>query len=101
MKRIKPVIAALLLPAFFAAPFAAFAAEGEKDKDAKQKPYPLDTCVVSGEKLGEMGKPYAYEYKGREIKFCCKDCVKDFNKDPDKYIKKLDEAAAKAKNDKK
>jgi hypothetical protein len=67
------------------------------DKESKIKPYPLDTCLVSGEKLGEMGKPYVYEYKDREIKFCCKNCVKDFNKDTAKYIKKLEEAEAKAK----
>ncbi len=97
MKKLKTIVAALLLPAFCLSPFAGLAAEGEKGKDSKEKPYPLETCVVSGEKLGEMGKPYAYEYKGREIKFCCKDCVKDFNKEPDKYIKKLDEAEAKAK----
>lgn len=60
---------------------------------AKPRPYPLDTCVVSGEKLGgEMGKPYVFTYEGREIKFCCKGCMKDFKKDPAKYLKKLDEA---------
>jgi len=61
-------------------------------------PYPLKTCVVSGEKLGgDMGGPVLYSYQGREIKFCCKDCRKDFDKDPAKYIKKLEEAEAKAK----
>ena len=61
-------------------------------------PYPLKTCVVSGEKLGgDMGGPVLYSYKGREIKFCCKDCRKDFDKDPAKYVKKLEEAEAKAK----
>ncbi len=61
-------------------------------------PYPLKTCVVSGEKLGgDMGAPVPYSYKGREIKFCCKDCRKDFDKDPAKYIKKLEEAEAAAK----
>ena len=44
-----------------------------------------------------MGKPVTYSYQGREIKFCCKDCRKDFDKDPAKYIKKLEEAEAKAK----
>lgn len=53
------------------------------------KPYPLTTCVVSGEKLGEMGKPQQLVYQGQEMKFCCKDCVKDFQADPDKYLKKL------------
>ena len=65
--------------------------------DKKLKPYPLKTCVVSGEKLGEMGDPYVWEYQGRQIKFCCEGCVKDFKKDPAKYLKMIDEAEAKAK----
>jgi len=96
MKLLK-LASALVLTAALLAPSLASAAEKEKDKDKKPKPYPMDTCVVSGEKLGEMGKPYVHEYKGREIKFCCKDCLKDFNKDPDKYIKKIEEAEAKKK----
>lgn len=63
--------------------------------DAKAKPYPLDKCIVSDEKLGEMGKPFVFTYEGQEIKLCCKSCQKDFKKDPAKYLKKL-EAAAKA-----
>ena len=67
------------------------------DADSKAKPYPLDKCVVSDEKLGEMGKPYVFKHEGREVQLCCKDCLKDFKKDPAKYMKKLDEAEAKAK----
>ena len=67
------------------------------DKAAKAKPYPLEKCVVSGEKLGEMGKPVTLTYKGQEMKFCCKDCVKKFNKDPKKYLKKMAEEAKKQK----
>lgn len=58
---------------------------------SKAKPYKLDTCIVSGDKLGEMGKPVVFQYKGQEIKLCCKDCRKDFDKDPAKYLKKLEE----------
>ena len=60
------------------------------------KPYPLKYCLVSGEKIGEMGKPAALIYKGQEIKFCCKDCIKEFKKDPKKYMKKLAEAQKKS-----
>jgi YHS domain-containing protein len=60
-------------------------------EDAKQvNPYPLKTCLVSGEKLGSMGKPYAMTYKGQQVQFCCKGCVKDFNKEPDKFLAKMD-----------
>jgi YHS domain-containing protein len=61
-------------------------------KAVKAKPYPLKTCIVSGEKLGEMGDPVILIYKGQEMKFCCNGCVKDFKKNPDKYLKKLAEA---------
>lgn len=67
-------------------------------KGVNIKPYPLKTCVVSGDVLGgEMGKPVTNYYQGQQIIFCCKDCVTDFNQDPRKYLKKLAEEAAKAK----
>ena len=91
MKTLKTLTLAVLLSAL--AGSVSFGA----DKETKDKPYPLDKCVVSDEKLGEMGKPVEYVHEGREIKFCCKDCIKDFKKDPAKYVKKLEEAEAKAK----
>jgi YHS domain-containing protein len=63
--------------------------------DSKAKPYPLDTCIVSGEKLGEMGAPFVFTYEGQEIKLCCKSCKKKFDKSPETYLKKLSEAPAK------
>jgi YHS domain-containing protein len=58
---------------------------------AAQKPnYKLTTCVVSGEKLGEMGDPVDYLYGTRLVRFCCKDCVKDFNKTPAAFLAKLE-----------
>ncbi len=53
--------------------------------------YPLEKCIVTGEKLGEMGDPVVKNYDGREVKFCCKMCVKGFEKDQAKWMKKLDE----------
>ncbi|MDX2081279.1 MAG: hypothetical protein SFU53_10885 [Terrimicrobiaceae bacterium] len=60
--------------------------------DATPKPYPLTTCVVSGEGLDSMGKPVIFTYEGQEVKLCCKQCKKDFDKDPAKFIKKIQEA---------
>jgi hypothetical protein len=60
--------------------------------EAAAKPYPLEKCIVSDEKLGGMGKPYVFTHEGQEIKLCCKSCLKDFNKEPAKYLKKLDTA---------
>jgi YHS domain-containing protein len=93
MKALRTLIAAILVASFLT-PVCGLADDKKSDK---LKPYTLKTCVVSGDKLGEMGDPFVYAYKGREIKFCCKGCLKDFNKEPDKYIKKIEEAEAKAK----
>jgi YHS domain-containing protein len=49
---------------------------------------------VSGDKLGEMGKPYVFVYQDQEVKLCCPNCKKDFDKDPAKYLKKIQDAAA-------
>jgi YHS domain-containing protein len=57
------------------------------DTNASATPDLLTTCPVSGEKLGEMGKPFTFTYKDQEVKLCCKGCKKDFDKDPEKYLK--------------
>lgn len=73
-------------------------AAGLRAEDKPSAPaYPLTTCVVSGETLGEMGKPIDYIYKeegkpDRLVKFCCKMCVGKFKKDPAKYLALLDAA---------
>ena len=56
--------------------------------------YPLKTCVVSGEKLGEMGPPVVINYKGTEVRFCCNSCPKKFYKNPEKYLAKLKNPAS-------
>jgi hypothetical protein len=67
--------------------------------EKKVKPYPLDTCVVSDEKLGAdpSMKPHVFTHEGREIKLCCKSCLKDFKKDTAKYVAKIEAAEKKAK----
>ena len=94
MKALKFLIVAVLAVSFCTAALTAVAAD---TNSVKLKPYTLKTCVVSGDKLGEMGDPFVYAYEGREIKFCCKGCVKDFKKEPAKYIKLIEEGEAKAK----
>jgi YHS domain-containing protein len=89
MKMIKNISALVLTAAVLATPLAGFAADSKPDK--------MTTCPVSGEKLGEMGKPVVFDYKGQEVKLCCKDCRKDFDKDPAKYIKKIQDADKPAK----
>jgi hypothetical protein len=92
MKQLKAIMGGVLTAALLAAPLTGLGAEAKKPA----KPYTLKTCVVSDEKLGGMGDPYVFTYKGREIKLCCKGCLKTFDKDPAKYIKKIEEAEKKA-----
>ena len=70
---------------------------GEDAKKEKIKPYTLDACAVCGMKLADMGKPYVFDYKDREIKVCDKSEAGDFKKDPAKYIKQIEAAEAKGK----
>jgi YHS domain-containing protein len=66
--------------------------------EAKAQPDLLKTCPVSGDKLGEMGKPFIFTYKNQEVKLCCGGCKKDFDKDPEKYIAKIRAADKAGKN---
>lgn len=65
--------------------------------DKPAKPYPLETCAVSGEKLGEMGDPFVFVHKGQEIQLCCKNCQSDFEKDAGKIMAKIAKANKKVK----
>ncbi len=48
---------------------------------------PVNTkCPVSGE---DIDPSKTVVYKGQTIAFCCPDCIKAFNKDPEKYVAKL------------
>lgn len=62
---------------------------------AAAKPYPLKTCIVTDEKLGDHGKPYTFIHEGQEIQLCCDGCLEDFKKEPAKYTKKIAEAQKK------
>jgi YHS domain-containing protein len=53
------------------------------------KPYPLKTCLVTGDKFDPIDEIVTTTYKGQEIKLCCRDCLKKFKRDPEKYMAKL------------
>jgi membrane fusion protein, copper/silver efflux system len=53
------------------------------------KPYPLDVCIVGGEKLGSMGTPVSLIYQGQQVKFCCSGCQPEFEANPAKFLQKL------------
>lgn len=52
-------------------------------------------CPVSGEKIGEGMEAVTYEYEGKTYNFCCAMCIDEFKKDPQKYIKKVEEELGK------
>jgi len=51
-------------------------------------------CPVGGEAVGTMGEAVDVEYNGKIYKLCCAMCVRDFNKDPEKYSKIADAEVA-------
>lgn len=62
--------------------------DNNKNNDnLKGDPYTLKTCPVSGDELGD--ETIVKEYDGREVRFCCTDCIPMFEKKPDKYWEKI------------
>ena len=76
MKIFKALILALTL--------AAFAAGGLWAAEAK----PQTVCPVLG---GNVDKKVYADYQGKRIYFCCTGCDAEFKKDPEKYLKKIQE----------
>ncbi len=76
--------AAFTLSAFAADPSPSSSASAAPSAQTSQKAVNT-TCPVSGDAVGDIGKPVYAQYKGQTIAFCCKDCLKKFNKNPDKY----------------
>lgn len=76
MKICKALLLALTLAAFAAG--SVWAAEAK----------PQTVCPVLA---GNIDKKVYADYKGKRIYFCCEGCDKEFKKDPEKYMKKLEE----------
>ncbi|MFA5059411.1 MAG: TRASH domain-containing protein [Candidatus Omnitrophota bacterium] len=52
-------------------------------------------CPVSGEEIGGMGEGVSYEYNGKVYKLCCLGCLKDFQKNPEKFSRIAEESLKK------
>lgn len=77
--------------------FAETAKDSSEKDDSKTKLQ--TTCPVMG---GRINKKLFVDYQGKRIYVCCSGCIKKLKDNPEKYIKKLEEAGvvlAKAKND--
>ena len=65
-------------------------------------PYSLDTCPVSGEKVGKDAVTVVLEgmsdakLNGTQVKFCCPKCEASFKADPAKFTGKMNDAIVKA-----
>jgi hypothetical protein len=53
-------------------------------------------CPVQGEPLGSMGTPVKVTLNGTPVFLCCKGCVAEAQKDPDKTLKAVAESKAKS-----
>lgn len=68
------------------------------DATRKGSPYPLSTCPVSGKPLTKDAAVLIMEDSvnplndGREIKFCCPNCIETFKADPAKFLPTIDAA---------
>jgi YHS domain-containing protein len=76
VNKITAVILALALTAFVAG--GLWAAD----------PKPQTTCPVLA---GNIDKSVYADYQGKRIYFCCQGCDAEFMKNPEKYLKKLQE----------
>ncbi len=76
MKILRTLLLALAL--------TAFTANGLVAAD----PQPQTKCPVLG---GNIDKQVYADYQGKRIYFCCKGCDAEFKKDPEKYLKKMQE----------
>ncbi len=76
MKTLKLLVLALVLGIFAAA--AGLAAD----------PRPQTVCPVLG---GNIDQKVYVDYQGERIYFCCPGCDAEFRKNPEKYMKKIQE----------
>lgn len=49
-----------------------------------------ELCPVTGDELGSMGAPIPVSVRGQTIWVCCRGCVAKVQRDPDKYLRKVE-----------
>ena len=84
MKAIK-IVSFVMLITMFAVGYVL--AEGNTVKQTEQA-----TCPVMG---GTINQSLYTDYEGKRVYFCCEGCVPEFQKDPAKYINKLENEGVK------
>ncbi len=95
---VSSILALIMAGTAFTFSHLSFAQEPVVTMDAEKIPAPIAAdkmevgnkiCPISGEKIKE-GKEFKVEYKGKVYNLCCSMCEKDFMKDPEAAIKKLE-----------
>lgn len=83
-------------PSFSADPAASHKKMDTMIVEAQKDAYKLDTCPVSGEKLGSMGEPVMHVDRASNtlVKLCCKACVKKAQTDAAAVVAKVKAANA-------
>jgi hypothetical protein len=92
-----PVLAAAALLVSLAGTAAVVTAADKPATDKKATSQPADPkagppvnkfCAVQGAD-NKVDPDVFVIYKGKKVGFCCKDCIEEFNKDPEKYVKSM------------
>ena len=77
---------------------AAGSTRAESPKTSEPSIYPLETCLVSGERLGSHGEPVAKTIDGREMRVCCAPCFEPLEADSEQFLSELDEQIRKTQS---
>ena len=82
--------------------FAQSASKSSTEKIEKAKQDTVQTtevkqtvCPVMG---GEINKEVYADYNGKRVYFCCQGCLSTFKKNPEKYMKKLEDGGVTLEN---
>ena len=89
MKTLKRTVAFALALSILGSPLAGLASDQTADGKPKPKPYPLKTCVVTDEKLGEMGDGYVFVHEGRENQALLQGLLEGLQEDPPSISRRL------------
>ena len=72
--------------------------KADNGTNAPVKPYPIDRCVICGMLVKGRADAFTFVYKGQEIKLCDKSEREEFERHPEKYLKKMLREAEKQTN---
>jgi hypothetical protein len=61
--------------------------------DSQVADYPLDTCPISGKKLGSMGEPVKLVLDNHLVQLCCKGCTAKAKAKKDEIVRSIQTAA--------